>query len=173
MRIAISFSILLACTTAAAQVSEPPPTELTDPGDLEGPFIGAGLGMLAAGVGLDLLVFAVSERGFDDASDETGAALAIPTVLSTGGLFLLAGGIAAAAGGDERTIFLSAGITSAVGAIALLIAAIAVGFDEGGTVLSTPHEDAAMLLGVHAGTSLFFGFIGIVLGLLDLPAASG
>lgn len=155
--------------SSAAHAQSPPEPELEAP-----LLIGAGLGMLGAGVALDALLFAVGDDSIlESGNGEGGLALAIPPVLVAGGIMYLAGGIAAAAGADGDTALLVGAIASWIASLAIGAAALAIGLDPDARIGGFANEPAATYLGVHAGASLLMGTLTFVITLAapSAPAA--
>jgi hypothetical protein len=158
--------VLLAPTPAHAQsddgaldVPDAEKPTLAPPDDM-GPEVWAGLGagMLAAGVGLNALMFLVTdESAFRDSSGEGGLALAIPPVLVAGGLEMLTIGVAQALGADDLTALRIGGLTNLLFGLALGAVALAIGVDPNARVGNFEHDYAAAYLATNGAASFLVG----------------
>lgn len=120
--------------------------------------LGTGLGMLAAGAGLDALLFGLGGNAvLHDSSGESGLALALPPVLAAGGLRMFATGIARSLGADPITALRVGSVTSWLGGALLGAISLLVGLDPDAAVGGFDHEHVAAYLAAHAATSFVLG----------------
>jgi len=162
--VAAAFALnLLVVPGARAQEELPiveidPPVEPLDEVAFGWGFFGGGVAMLGAGVGLNALVFThVDEAIFDSTTGEAGVGLAIPPVLTAGGIVLMATGLTSVLGGDVETSLRVGGVAGLLAAVAGLVATIYVAEDETRGIGNFGSERAAVYLGLNTGASLLLG----------------
>jgi hypothetical protein len=161
-------ALVTSTTLAAAQDEEPEVQARAEPTDW-GVITAIGGGALAAGVGMDVLFFALArDDWFGSLSGGAGEPLIIALFpwLSVGaGLLFLPIGIGGLAGlGTRGSMFLGAAV-SAGGGLAFLTTSIALAVSPSAGVANLSNGNSAVMFGVHAGICLGLAIVPLAIAL--------